>query len=92
MVGDGGEGALAEVGVERDGLGGCGRVGVPDFNGLIGGARDELLFRCPAHALDNIVVCFSLPELVSAWNIPHLDDSISAATGKSVERAGGLWP
>lgn len=58
----------------------------PKFDRSVTGTSQEFLVLSPAHALDQILMSRSMPYLIPAGQIPDLDNSITASTGKSLQR------
>lgn len=50
--------------------------GIPEFDGPITCAGQELLVPRPGHALDNVFVRSVCPDLIFAAQIPYLDHTV----------------
>lgn len=86
MVGQTGEGTLAQISCERWSIGRR-VVRIEQLDGLVGRARKQLPIGCPAHILDNILMGVCVPDLALGRQIPDLDHSITTATGETFQRA-----
>jgi hypothetical protein len=89
VVRDGREGGVAVPGSLGRRLGGL-RIRLEHLDLAIGTACNQPLVACPAHALDQVLVCLGLPLLLPAREVPNFDNTIATAAGKVLEGVGVL--
>lgn len=89
MVRDGCKGGIAVPGSFWGRLGSL-SVWLEHLDLLVCTAGNQALVAGPAHALDHVLVRLRLPLLLPAREVPHLDNTVTTATGEVIERVGVL--